>query len=248
MISAIFDMESDAGLSLRNVELGPQLIYSIFFTAIACRQQGAPFTNREYKITLDLDQSHHLITPSHRAQILGMTTTRLTFSTNSVRNTTISNDSLGIRYDVHKESEGVEIHRWDASVRRNVRVGQFKLHAWSSDEMRIGGDTQWRAVKEWLYKPDDSKWWSTARHFVANNGVEYRWQEKGGRLVLFKVAKTNGTRTPLASFHRHHRKDNPSYLEVHDPTILGALDSIIVSFLIMERRRRDNEAAAAAAA
>ena len=86
------------------------------------------------------------------------TKTKLIFSTNSVRNTRITNDELGIRYKAHKGLDGVEIHRLDFSVNQRVRVGQFRMKSWKKavDEMKLGEDEQWRAVKGWLYRP--SQW------------------------------------------------------------------------------------------
>ncbi|KAG8862173.1 hypothetical protein FRC20_011351 [Serendipita sp. 405] len=107
--------------------------------------------------------------------------------------------------------------------------------------VKLGGETEWRRLDTFLYR---SSWLSSSRSFVGNNGKEYRWKVKNGGVVLHSVS--HKTRTPLVTFHRHYRKKHPSYLEVHDPSILHTLDSIIVSFLIMERKRRDEEAENAA--
>ncbi|KAG8812505.1 hypothetical protein FRC19_003091, partial [Serendipita sp. 401] len=184
---------------------------------------------------------------------------QLLFSNNSVRNTAIYCQDLGIRYEISKHDGVVSVYRWDASISRNLRVGEFKLPFFSKDMVKLGGETEWRRLDTFLYR---SSWLSSSRSFVGNNGKEYRWKVKNGGVVVSlpsvdleyppltaKVqlhSVSHKTRTPLVTFHRHYRKKHPSYLEVHDPSILHTLDSIIVSFLIMERKRRDEEAENAA--
>jgi hypothetical protein len=82
----------------------------------------------------------------------------LIFSNNSVRNTTITCDSLGIHYEVTSKHGVVSIARWDRNINRNVTIGQFVLPFWSKDKIRLGDDSQWRPLKEVLYKRQGDFW------------------------------------------------------------------------------------------
>ncbi|KAG8812653.1 mRNA-binding ribosome synthesis protein nop7, partial [Serendipita sp. 399] len=87
---------------------------------------------------------------------------------------------------------------------------------------------------------------SRTRHFTGSNGVKYKWKIQWGQLQLYNAASEGTKQQPLAVFHRHRSPGNSSYLEILDLSVLNSLDSIIVTFLIMERHRRDRAKAARA--
>lgn len=87
-----------------------------------------------------------------------MTTIRLTMANNSVRNTTISCDSLGIQYGVAKSGGIVSVYRWDTSTSRNILVGQFKLAVWRS-LIRFRKEDPWMQLKGFLSQGDGFHWY-----------------------------------------------------------------------------------------
>ncbi|PVF93498.1 hypothetical protein CPB86DRAFT_790063 [Serendipita vermifera] len=165
----------------------------------------------------------------------------LVFSNNSVRNTAITCDSLGIHYEVSEKHGVVSVARWDRNINRHVTVGQFRLPFFSKDKIRLSDDPEWRPLKLVLYKRED-KFWTSARSFQGNNGAVYRWKARwSDGLVMCHDNKEKGNE-PLVKYVRHVRvKKNPSYLEVTDSSVLDSLDTIITTFLIMERKKRDSE-------
>lgn len=78
---------------------------------------------------------------------------RLICSNNSVRNTTVSCDSLGIHYEISKSQGIVTVKRWDSPTNTSIVVGEFELPIFKRDRIRLGGDKgEWRLLDEVLYK------------------------------------------------------------------------------------------------
>jgi hypothetical protein len=79
----------------------------------------------------------------------------LHFSNNSVDNTTISCESMGIHYIVTKPARILSLSRWDQGVHAYVKAGQFERSdfAWKH-WVRLGQDGQWQRLKYWLHKGD----------------------------------------------------------------------------------------------
>ena len=69
----------------------------------------------------------------------------LFMSSNSVYNTTLSCDSLGIHYDVVKSSETgiITVTRWESGADTNHFVAEIRYPLTSPDMVRLRGQTEW---------------------------------------------------------------------------------------------------------
>jgi len=76
---------------------------------------------------------------------------RLILSNNSVRNTTVSCDSLGLHYDVSQSNGVVTVARWESAGNKNIVVGQFELPHFRKDKVRLGEIGEWRLLEGVLY-------------------------------------------------------------------------------------------------
>ncbi|KAG8806369.1 hypothetical protein FRC17_005058 [Serendipita sp. 399] len=166
---------------------------------------------------------------------------RLLMTGNSVRNNTISCDSLGIHYDVSRNTETnvITVQRWDSESNAFFFVGEFHLFAFKHDQIRMGSNGEWMLKRDYLYK-EGSNPISSARTFETKDGTKYRWKIRWDKLQLCHHSSANLGDEPLVIYHRHITGGKPSYLEVRDPSVMKALDSIIVTFLIMEKEHRDD--------
>ncbi|PVF93503.1 hypothetical protein CPB86DRAFT_107727 [Serendipita vermifera] len=171
---------------------------------------------------------------------------RLIFANNSVKNTTLSCDSLGIHYKVSRSRDDgiISVARWDRKTDQKVTVGQFRFRLFRKDQIKLASDTKWRNLKEVLYKRK-GECWTPDRSFVANNGTVYRWVLKHKGLeasqTLYYDDKQKGL-DPLVKYVRHYRTlSGPSYLEIIDSSVMDSLDLIVVTFLIMEKKKRDGD-------
>ena len=77
---------------------------------------------------------------------------RILASNNSVRNTTLSCDSMGIHYEVSKSKQTgvVSIRRWESATNQNTLVGEIEFHWFAADMLRLGGNAQWERRKDIL--------------------------------------------------------------------------------------------------
>lgn len=76
----------------------------------------------------------------------------LILSSNSVRNTTVTCDSLGIHYEVSENDGVVTVNRWDSASNKNVFIAEFELHKLHKDKVRMGEGGDWRELDEVLPK------------------------------------------------------------------------------------------------
>ncbi|CAG7852295.1 SubName: Full=Uncharacterized protein {ECO:0000313/EMBL:CCA71140.1} [Serendipita indica DSM 11827] len=164
-------------------------------------------------------------------------------SNNSVRNTTLSCDSMGIHYEVSKSSQTgiVSVHRWESTSNQNVLAGEIEFHWFSADLLRMG-DGEWRRRKDLLANEERNPM-SRTRTFTGNNGVRYKWKFHWDSLQLCHADRDATNQEALVVYHRHFLPNKPSYLEIRDTSVLPGLDSIIVTFLYMEKKRRDRDKA-----
>ncbi|PVF94974.1 hypothetical protein CPB86DRAFT_623049 [Serendipita vermifera] len=158
---------------------------------------------------------------------------KIIFSNDSISNTTAACDSLGIHYTVTKG----RVERWDKETNENVFVGQLKLFA-LKPKIKLPSDADWKPIGEFMSRGDTTRPLTTARTFPGNNGIDYRWKIKGGKLELYYASKDVSTE-PLLRYHRNYFAKEQGCLDIFDSSVLEALDNIILSFLIMEKRRRD---------
>jgi hypothetical protein len=75
---------------------------------------------------------------------------RIYFSNGSIRNTTLSCDSLGIHYTVSKTGGVISLARWDSETNSNVTAGEIEFRLLEKDKIRIGQDGEWQSMKEYL--------------------------------------------------------------------------------------------------
>lgn len=80
---------------------------------------------------------------------------RLYFSNNSVCNTTLSCDSLGIHYTVSKTGSITTLTRWDSESNSNVFVGEFDRPIFKKHKIRVGQDGEWQDLSKFLYKGEN---------------------------------------------------------------------------------------------
>lgn len=156
----------------------------------------------------------------------------LYFSNNSIRDTTVTCDSLGIHYNVSKSGRIISLSRWDSTTGSDVLVGQFELPFMSKDKVRIGPNGQWQPLNKYI---DGGGHFSTTMSFTSNNGMKYSWKTNWGKLIMTH----QGSDETLIRYHRN--VSSPSYLEVSDSSTMSGLDNILLTFLIAERKRRNRQ-------
>jgi len=76
------------------------------------------------------------------------------FSNNSIRDTTLSCDSMGIHYTVARVKDAVSVTRWDSKTDSNILVGEFKLPFFKHDEIRVGEKGEWQLLPNYLTRTD----------------------------------------------------------------------------------------------
>lgn len=165
---------------------------------------------------------------------------RLAFSNNSVRNTTITCDNLGLRYEVSKKHSTVSIARRDLRTNQIVAVAQYRLPFLDKEKIRFGDSGPWRPLKGVLYRKSGD-YFGNAKSFMGSYGSVYRWKERDGTLVMVHHDKKKGVE-PLVVYVRPTGSKNASYLEVNDSSVLNSLDIVVTTFLVMEKKRRNREA------
>jgi len=181
----------------------------------------------------------------------------LFLSVNSVHNATISGH--GYTYEVTSPSEWgrgphiTSVFRHGGSTKE--LVGEIHWRYIRSTTVRMGGEKAsqpWLPIKEFLRR-DGGSILSSARTFTGAHGQLYRWQMRRNHLVMGHDADRDSSETPpLAKFKRPKRnmllQQKRQACLLVSPQLADTLDSVIVSFLVMEKKRRDNEKAVAAAA
>lgn len=88
--------------------------------------------------------------PPRDFSLLIMANITLILSNNSLRNTTVSCDSLGIHYNVSKSGGIVAVRKWDAARNSEQVVGEFRPRFFSRDLMKFREDSDWRRVVDVL--------------------------------------------------------------------------------------------------
>ena len=76
----------------------------------------------------------------------------LYFANNSIRTTTLSCDSLGIHYTVSNTGGVISLSRWDSKSNMDVTVGEFELHFFSKDQVRLGPNGRWQLMRDFLHR------------------------------------------------------------------------------------------------
>ncbi|PVF93501.1 hypothetical protein CPB86DRAFT_790067 [Serendipita vermifera] len=167
----------------------------------------------------------------------------LIFSNNSVKNTTVECDSLGIHYEASKKHNIVSVTHWDSSTDQMIPVGQYHFPDLGKGLIKLPKDADWRPLKELLHKRPGA-WWFPNRAFTADDRTVYQWKlERKGlapNLVLYHDDAQKGTE-PLVKYHLNRFSSKSTYLELIDSSLLGSLDLIVLTFLVMETKKREDE-------
>ncbi|KAI0699658.1 hypothetical protein BC835DRAFT_522178 [Cytidiella melzeri] len=167
---------------------------------------------------------------------------KIMLTTTSLRNVVLSNQSDVIYYEVitPKWAQGVTtISRLDPNTRQYDVIGEMKndLRGNASEVKLYGGALQ--PVAKFLEKDGIKQ--ST---FHGKDGKRYTWRARHRRLEL--VREDMPEDKPVAVYHKQKRfayvlkMSQHPYLEV-DPVAMDTLDSLIMSFLLIERQRREGE-------
>ncbi|VDB84244.1 unnamed protein product [Peniophora sp. CBMAI 1063] len=160
----------------------------------------------------------------------------LSFTTNSLRNTTASVDDDTFFYEIVTRfwhPHLTKIFKLDKEARQMLLVGEIEREPNREPRVRIGGEqSNWMSVDEFVR----SGTWMTTE------GDEFRWKNHKRRLQLVKAGDAEAA--PIARYIPYTRHffvmllDRHAALEVKDEA-LGYMDQLIISYLLAERKRRD---------
>ncbi|VDB84240.1 unnamed protein product [Peniophora sp. CBMAI 1063] len=165
----------------------------------------------------------------------------LSFATNSLRNTTISNSDDTLYYEVVTRfwhPHLTKIFKLDKEARQMRLVGEIDREPSREPRVRVGGERS-----HWIPLDDYMKWGSKGSGTWATpEGDSFRWKKNRRRLQLFKTDVADAaTIARYVPYTRHFYVllvDRRASLEVKDEA-LGHMDQIIMSYLLVERKRRD---------
>ncbi|KIJ18561.1 hypothetical protein PAXINDRAFT_167155 [Paxillus involutus ATCC 200175] len=168
---------------------------------------------------------------------------KLTFATNSVRNTTFSLNNDKFYYEIVTRfwhPHLTKINKYDYEGRMVTCVAE--IESLPKKEVKVRFNTP-DAEGEWIRASDFVKCegGSVGGTFTAGDGEMYRWKTHKRYLQLVKA--DDEEKVPIAEYHpfkRHFfvfRMSQRARLEVK-PEASNSLEKIIVSYLIVERRRR----------
>lgn len=168
---------------------------------------------------------------------------KLTFATNSVRNTTFAAEGDKFYYEIVTRfwhPHLTKINKYDYETRTVNCVAE--IESLPKKEVKVRFNTP-NAEGEWIRASDFVKIDGSGigGTFTAEDGVTYRWKTHKRRFRLVKVDDED--KIPLAEYHPYNRHlfvfrmSHHAWLEVK-PEAAVALEKIIVSYLIVERRRR----------
>lgn len=110
-------------------------------------------------------------------------------SSNSVRNTIIACDSLGIHYDVSRTGPSggiVCVQRWDSSTDTSTAVAEFEFRTFSKSQIKLGDaalrEDRWSNMVDILMK--EGNMLSANRTFFGKGGEKYKWRSGLKKLVV----------------------------------------------------------------
>ncbi|KIJ50410.1 hypothetical protein M422DRAFT_224741 [Sphaerobolus stellatus SS14] len=176
---------------------------------------------------------------------------RLEMTANSTKNTTIADGSDNIYYEIRTEP-WIPLHTKVKRLDPESRLFEVRAEiqrANGQPEVRVlARSKEWAKANEFLRideahpKTGMKKGGHVVGRFVGDDGRIYRWQEVKGHLELTR-ADTDQSDAPLVIQHHHSRHfwffrmSKHAWLEVK-PEVKANLDSIILSYIMMERKRR----------
>ncbi|OJA20530.1 hypothetical protein AZE42_01588 [Rhizopogon vesiculosus] len=169
---------------------------------------------------------------------------KLTFATNSVRNTTFAEENNKFYYEIvtrfwHPHLTKINKYDYEARVVNCVA----EIEDQPKKDVRVRFNTP-DAEGEWMRASDfikNDSFGGVGGTFTEDDGTEYHWGMHNRHLQLVKADDEENL--PVAEYHPHKRHfgvwrmSSRAFLEVK-PEACDALDKIIVSYLLMERRKR----------
>ncbi|KIP07490.1 hypothetical protein PHLGIDRAFT_415603 [Phlebiopsis gigantea 11061_1 CR5-6] len=171
---------------------------------------------------------------------------KITLTTTSLRNVVLSNKSDVIYYEVITPKwarDRTTVSKLDPNTRQFDIIGEMKNNDdGKAEEVRLYGGALTPAHRFLDGGMDPDPQGLKRASFVGKDGKKYIW--RAGRRRLELVREDMPDDQPVAVYHdkkRHMfvlRMSKHPYLEV-DPAALDTMDSLIMSFLLIERRRRD---------
>lgn len=168
---------------------------------------------------------------------------KLFLTTTSLHNVVISNKSDVIYYEIITpkwERHLTKISRLDPNTRQFDLIGELQNEDDKPVTMRLYGGA-FKNADDFLRKEQES---TSNASFRGKDGKTYTWRANGKRLELVREDLPGDQ--PVAVYHRQKRHlfvlrmSRHPFLEV-DTEAMDTLDSLIVSFLLIERRRRDGK-------
>jgi len=169
---------------------------------------------------------------------------RMSFTTNSLRNTTISVDNDTLYYEIVTRfwhPTITKIRKLDIDSAELVTIAELEREPGKEPRLRFGKEddnAEWIPVSTWLQR-DPAK---VGGVFQGPSNEKYRWKTHNRGLQMVRADGTS--KEPLVVHHPHRRHfgvwrmSQHAYLEVK-PECVESMDALIMSYLIVERRRRD---------
>ncbi|EJD00722.1 uncharacterized protein FOMMEDRAFT_157823 [Fomitiporia mediterranea MF3/22] len=179
---------------------------------------------------------------------------RLRFTSNSLRNTVIECDSLGLHYQLSTPLEGFKkarvttFSRWDAQSQQYIPFADWERKWFGKgpkgrvriySKCQLAEDTDDRFVLTKYFFPrtwggQDSPRFN--RTFTANNGRQYVWKARDFSLKLYSKDED----VPIASYtgRRYFKNAHMPFIRLA-PGCEDILDYLVVTCVIAERKRRE---------
>ncbi|KAG8217123.1 amino acid permease-domain-containing protein [Butyriboletus roseoflavus] len=169
----------------------------------------------------------------------------LTFTTAYLLNTTVSNETDAIYYDIQTpewEPHLTTVRRLDPRMGMYELTGSIRSDADKPVAVSLYGG-EFEPEGQWIKKVDGTKPGESRWQFDDGEGNIFAWTVTDKQLELHSAEEGVKIKRPLATFHQHKRHllvgmiSQYAYLEI-DNSVIDSVDAIIVSLLIVERKRR----------
>jgi len=178
---------------------------------------------------------------------------KLVLTTNSTRNTTIADASDSIYYEIRTEPWiplHTKVKKLDPETRKYEVRAEIQRSGGIPEVRILGRSKEWAQASEFLRidKAKDAGPLAKGAHvigrFLGDDGKVYRWQDVKGHLELVRVDSEHEGPVVVQHHHKRHfwvfRMSKHAWLEVKQDA-KNTLDSIILSYLMIERKRRHVE-------
>ncbi|KAG1885234.1 hypothetical protein F4604DRAFT_1730553 [Suillus subluteus] len=178
----------------------------------------------------------------------------LTFSTENVRNTVITNEQGQIIYKTETPFKLVGVR---TTTIQKIKPNDDQSHM--QDQFDVLGEIEWHKFTSSKFRYDGTE--VEAKQFIPRKGLlgrkrvfigpdscPYRWDLKFKVVVL---SRDDASRTEVARFHRATLgivgRKRKAMLQV-SPEVAHMMDTIIMTFIYVEKLRKDKERASRNAA